>query len=183
MFLRCPGALRLRLLPLNRAERDAYLGARLKERGRELGTILGGDFVLDELTRTPFILSEVTALFEAGEPIPKTKMSILEAAIRLHEQSRSMPAILRLLLWEVCATHYLTALAMAMTEAGAVTMTDKTARGIVSKVSAGLREGQAQIENAPEPLAVIAALSAHHLLERMPSPAGTLRFEHQQYQE
>jgi hypothetical protein len=177
-----PGASRLRLLPLNRAERDAYLEARLKERGRELGTILGGDAVLDELTRTPFVLSDVTTLFEAGEPIPKTKMGILEAAIRLHEQSHEHASHLAVAPLGGRAAQYLTALAMAMTEAGAVTMTDKAARGIVSKVSAGLRE-DGQIENAPEPLAVIAALSAHHLLERMPSPAGTVRFEHQQYQE
>jgi hypothetical protein len=177
-----PGATRLRLLPLNGAERRAYLDVRLKERGRELDAILSGDAVLDELTRTPFILSEVTALFEVGKPIPKTKMGILEAAIRLHEQSQEHATHLAVAPLGGHATQYLTALGMAMTEAGAVTMTDRVARGVISKVSAGLNKDD-QIASLPEPLAVIASLSAHHVLERMPSPADTVRFEHQQYQE
>ena len=63
------------------------------------------------------------------------------------------------------AAQYLTALAMVMTEAGSVTVTEQTARGIVSKVSAKLRE-EGQIANVPEPLDVIAGLTAHHLLEK-----------------
>lgn len=177
-----PGASRLRLLPLSRAERETYLEARLKERGRKLGATLREDAVLDELTRTPFILSEVTALFEAGERIPNTKMGILAAAIRLHEQSQEHASHLAVAPLGGCASQYLIALAMEMMGAGAVTITEQVARGVVSKVSEELRQ-EGQIASAPEPMAVIAALSAHHLLERMPSPAGTVRFEHQQYQE
>jgi hypothetical protein len=177
-----PGATRLRLLPLNGAERRAYLDARLKERGRELDAILRGDAVLDELTRTPLILSEVTALFEAGNPIPKTKIGILEAATKLHEQSQDHAGHLAVAPLGGRATQYLTALAMAMMEEGAVTMTEQATRGVVSKVSARLNK-DGQIASVPEPLAVIASLSAHHVLERVPSPADPVRFEHQQYQE
>jgi hypothetical protein len=124
----------------------------------------------------------VTALFEAGEPIPKTKMGILEGAIRLHEQSQEHASHLAVAPLGGRAAQYLTALALTMTEGGAVTMTEQAERSIVSKVSAELRE-DGQIASLPEPLAVINALSAHHVLERMSSPADTVRFEHQQYQE
>ena len=177
-----PGATRLRLLSLNAAERGAYLDARLKERGRELDAILRGDAVLDELTRTPLILSEVTALFEAGKPIPNTKMGILDAATKLHEQSQEHAGHLAVAPLGGRAPQYLTALAMALMEEGAVTMTEHAARGVVSRVSARLNK-DGQIASVPEPLAVIASLTAHHVLERLPSPADRVGFEHQQFQE
>jgi hypothetical protein len=177
-----PGATRLRLLPLNAAERGAYLDARLNERGRELDAILRGDAVLDELTRTPLILSEVTALFEAGKPIPNTKMGVLEAATKLHEQSQEHAGHLAVAPLGGRAAQYLTDLAMAMMEEGAVTMTEQAARGIVSKVSAKLNK-DGQIASVPEPLAVIASLTAHHVLERVPSAVARVQFEHQQFQE
>jgi hypothetical protein len=177
-----PGASRLRLLPLNRAERGSYLEARLKERGRELDAILRGDAVLDELTRTPLILSEVTALFEAGKPIPKTKMGVLEAATKLHEQSQEHAEHLAIVPLGGRAAQYLTALAMAMMEDGAVTMTEQAARDVVSQVSARLiKDGQ--MASVPEPQAVIASLTGHHVLERVPSAADRVQFEHQQFQE
>ena len=61
-----PGALRLRLLRLRRVQRAAYLAARLGAKGAELRARIDADPSLDELTRTPFILSEVTSLFEHG---------------------------------------------------------------------------------------------------------------------
>lgn len=177
-----PGASRLRLLPLNRAERGSYLEARLKERGRELDAILREDAVLDELTRTPLILSEVTALFEAGKPIPKTKMGVLEAATKLQEQSQEHAEHLAIAPLGGRAAQYLTALAMEMMEEGAVTMTEQAARDVVSQVSARLvKDGQ--IASVPEPLAVIASLTGHHVLERVPSAADRVQFEHQQFQE
>jgi hypothetical protein len=177
-----PGATRLRLLPLNAAERGGYLDARLKERWRELDAILRGDAVLDELTRTPLILSEVTALFEAGKPIPNTKMGILDAATKLHEQSQEHAGHLAVAPLGGRAPQYLTALAMALMEEGAVTMSEHAARGIVSKVSARLNK-EGQIATVPEPLAIVVSLTAHHVLERLPSAADRVGFEHQQYQE
>jgi hypothetical protein len=177
-----PGAIRLRLLSLNAAERNAYLDARLKDRGGELDAILRGDAVLDELTRTPLILSEVTALFEAGRSIPKTKMGVLEAATKLHEQSQEHAGHLGIAPLAGRAAQYLTALAMAMMEEGAVTMAEHQARGVVSQVSARLiKDGQ--IASVPEPLAVVASLTGHHVLERVPSAADRVQFEHQQFQE
>jgi hypothetical protein len=177
-----PGATRLRLLALNAAQRRAYLDGRLKERGRELDAILTGDAVLDELTRTPLILSEVSALFEAGKPIPKTKMGILDAVTKLHEQSQEHAGDLAVAPLAGQAPQYLTALAMAMMQEGTVTLTEHAARGLISKVSEILRN-HGQIAVAPQPLAVLASLTAHHVLERVPSAADTVRFEHQQFQE
>lgn len=65
-----PGSVRLRLLTLLRRERAAYLAARLGAKASDLHLRIDADPVLNELTRTPFILSEVASLFEAGVPIP-----------------------------------------------------------------------------------------------------------------
>ena len=73
-----PGALRLRLLCLRRVQRTAYLAARLGAKGTELRTRIDTNPSLDELTRTPFILSEVASPFEAGAKIPSTKMGFGE---------------------------------------------------------------------------------------------------------
>lgn len=80
------GALRLRLLCLRRVQRTAYLAARLGAKGTELRTRIDTDPSLDEPTRTPFILSEVASLFEAGAKIPSTKIDILAEVLRLQEQ-------------------------------------------------------------------------------------------------
>ena len=88
-----PGAVRLRLLPLLRRERAAYLAARLGAKAPELQALLDAEPVLDELTRTPFILSEVASLFEAGVPIPDTKIGVLGAVIELQERGEHRNAL------------------------------------------------------------------------------------------
>ena len=50
--------------PSARAARS-YLEARLGTKSAELAARIDGDLPLDELTRTPFVLSEVVSLFEA----------------------------------------------------------------------------------------------------------------------
>ena len=72
-----PGAFRLRLLSLRRVQRAAYLEARLGTKGAELHARIDADPLLDELTRTPFTLSEVASLFEAGAEISSTKIGVL----------------------------------------------------------------------------------------------------------
>jgi hypothetical protein len=59
----------------------------LQSRAEQLRVILDGDHVLDDLTRTPLILAEVTTLFLSGVPIPKTKVGVLAAVMRLIEQA------------------------------------------------------------------------------------------------
>lgn len=174
--------LRLKLLAVSRSERMHYLQQRLGGRADELRRKLDSDPVLDELTQTPLILSEVTALFEAGAPIPKTKMGVLEGAVRLHEQLGEHSGFLALAPLDGRAQEYLAALAAALTEQGAVTAQEDAARAIVSDVATRLRDS-GQIATMPEQSAILHALCAHHLLERVAYPTLSFRFEHQQFQE
>lgn len=177
-----PGALRLRLLLLNRSERARYLQEHLGKKASELRAQLDTDPVLDDLTRTPLLLSEVTAIFEQGAPIPKTKIGVLAAAITLHEQAKEHSTALATAPLNGRAADYLAALAENMTARGAVTVDEGTARTIVSTVGARL-QSSGQITQLPEPTAILAALCGHHLLEREEYPALSFRFVHQQFQE
>lgn len=82
-----PGAIRARLLPLTRSQREQYLSQSLGDRAPILSSMLDSNTVLDSLTRTPLILSEVTTLFASGKPIPTTKMGVLGAVMNLVNQS------------------------------------------------------------------------------------------------
>lgn len=177
-----PGALRLRLLPLSRSERAHYLEQRLGNKAGELRAELDNDPVLDELTRTPLILSEVASIFEQGAPIPKSKMGVLAAAIQLHEQAKEHSAALAMAPLDGRAADYLAALAENMTARGAVTVNDEAARAVVTSAGARLRDS-GQIAQTREPSAVLAALCGHHLLEREEYPTLSFRFVHQQFQE
>ena len=86
-----PGSARARLLTITRRERAEYLKSRLGERADALRLKLDVDPVLDDLTRTPFFLSEVTSLFEAGAAVPATKIGVLEAVILLGGTIRPAP--------------------------------------------------------------------------------------------
>ena len=177
-----PGAMRARLLTITRRQRTAYLRARLGNEADQLRLDLDCDPVLDDLTRTPFILSEVTALFEAGAAIPTTKMGVLKAVTRLLEQSdehhnhfQYPPLVGR-------ARDYLGEIATRMTAQGGVTASEEDARSMVTTVATRLRDA-GQIAALPEPAAVLNTLCAHHVLERQEYPGVTFRFEHQQFQE
>ncbi|MPZ19621.1 MAG: hypothetical protein GEV06_17125 [Luteitalea sp.] len=176
-----PGAVRLRLLPLLRRERAAYLAARLAAKARGLQALLDAKPVLDDLTRTPFILSEVASLFEAGVPIPETKMGVLGAVTELQEKGEHRNALQGAPLFGR-ASDYLEALATEMTRRGAVSLPEEDARAITVAVATDLASRN-QIADVREPAAVLAALSAHHVLERADYPGVSFRFGHQQFQE
>jgi hypothetical protein len=160
-----PGALRLRLMRLRRAQRTAYLTARLGGRAVALRERIDGDASLDELTRSPFILSEVTSLFEAGAEIPNTKIGILAAVLRLQEQREEHRNALQITPIFGRQTEYLEALATEMTRRGAVSLPEADARAVIATVVRGLVE-RGQIEQVGAP-AVLAALTAHHVLVRV----------------
>lgn len=175
-----PGAVRLRLLPLLRRERTAYLAARLGAKAPGLQALLDAKSV-DDLTRTPFVLSEVASLFEAGVPIPETKMGVLGAVTDLQEKGEHHNALQAAPLFGR-ASDYLEALATEMTRRGAVSLPEEDARAITVVVARHLASRN-QIADVPEPAAVLAALSAHHVLERADYPGVSFRFVHQQFQE
>ena len=177
-----PGAVRLRLLTLTSGQRTAYLRARLGNKAAELQPRLEADPVLDELTRVPFILSEVASIFEHGAPIPNTKMGVLGSVLRLLEEAPEHRNELRLAPLYGCQAEYLRALASEMTSQGAVTLTDEAARVVARAVGQALAD-RGLLGAVPEPATVLATLTAHHVLERIEYPAVAVRFEHQQFQE
>ncbi len=176
------GAVRARLLPLTRAERIAYLDARLGGRAGSLRKRLDTDRVLDDLTRTPLFLSEVTTLFEADTRIPSTKLGVLDAVMSLVERSEEHQNPLQQAPLAGRARDYLGALATQMTMQGRVSVPEKEARSAVSSVAAILKDA-GQIGTLPDPADVLNALCAHHVLERQEYPAVAFRFAHQQFQE
>lgn len=176
-----PGALRLRLLSLRREQRAAYLAARLGAKDDELRARIDADPSLDELTRTPFILSEVASLFEAGAEIPSTKIGVLAQVLRLQEQRDEHRNSLQAAPIFGRQTDYLKALATEMTRRGAVALSEADARGVVAAAAQELAvHGQIEPVGAP---AVLATLAAHHVLELVDYPQTAYQFEHQQLQE
>jgi hypothetical protein len=176
-----PGALRLRLLPVRRVQRTTYLAHRLGAKSAVLRSRIDFDLSLDALTTTPFILSEVASLFEAGAAIPSTKIGILSQVLRLHELREEHRNSLQAAPIFDQQTNYLKALATEMTRRGAVALPDVDARATVATVAREL-VGRGQIE-AVGPPAVLASLTAHHVLERVDYPQTAFQFEHQQLQE
>ena len=176
-----PGALRLRLRRLARAQRAEYLEVRLGARGSQLIASIATDPSLDELTRTPFILSAVASLFEAGRAVPHTKIDILAQVVRVQEQREEHVNRLQGSPLFDRQTDYLKALAKEMTRRGAVELPEADARSVVADVAQELaNRGQTGPAGAPT---VLAALAAHHLLERVDYPQPAFRFDHQQIQE
>ena len=176
-----PGALRLRLLPRRRAQRVAYLTARLGAKGAELRARIDADPSLDDLTRTPFILSEVASLFEASAEIPSIKIGVLARVLRLQEQRDEHRNSLQAAPIFDRQTDYLKALATEMTRRGAVALSEADARAVVAAVARELVDlGQIELTGAP---AVLATLTAHHILERVDYPETAFQLEHQQFQE
>jgi len=178
-----PGAARFRLLPVTPGQRFRYLAQALGNGpARELNLTLSRDSVLDELTRTPFVLSEVTGLFRAGLQIPRTKLGLLRAVVGLMEHSEEHAAHLQAPPLRGLAEHYLRALAMHLTARGDVLLDESEARPACRRVGEALRNA-GQITAAPEPAEILITLTSHHILERIEYPAAGFRFEHQQFQE
>lgn len=177
-----PGSFRAKLLPLTRAQRTDYLQQSLGSRAEELASQLDANRVLDDLTRTPLILAEVITVFQSGAPIPKTKLGVLSSVMWLLEQAEEHRAHLQRQPLAGLVSDYLAALATQMTTEGDVTIEDALARTIVHSASEQLR-GASQIATLPEPAAILSALCAHHVLERLEYPSVRFRFQHQQFQE
>ncbi|GMU03749.1 NACHT domain-containing protein [Corallococcus caeni] len=176
-----PGALLLRLLRLRPAQRTAYLTARLGVQSTELRARIAADSSLDSLTRTPFVLAEVASLFEAGAEIPSTKVGVLSEVLRLQEQREEHRNALQLVPIFGLQTDYMKALATEMVRRGAVALPEADARTVVAAIARELAN-RGQIESAGAP-AVLAMLTAHHVLERVDYPQTAFQFEHQQLQE
>jgi len=177
-----PGSSRTRLIPLSRQQRARYLVQALQSRADELRVILDGDPIFDDLTRTPLILAEVARLYSSGLPIPKTKVGVLAAVMRLIEQADEHQGYLERPPVTGYSSAYLAELGAQMTARGDVALDETSARSVIHSVSRDLN-ARGQIANLPEPAAVLSILCSHHVLERLDYPSVAFRFDHQQFQE
>ena len=176
-----PGALRLRLLPLRREQRADYLAARLGAEATKLNSRIDADPSLEGLTRTPFVLSEVATLFEAGAEIPSTKLEILAQVLSLHERREEHQNALQAPPISGHQADYLRAIAVEMIHRGAVTLPETDAGETIAGVAQDLvSSGQIESVGARR---VLSSLTAHHVLERVDYPEPAFQFEHQQLQE
>ncbi len=174
------GCIRTRLLTLSREQRAEYLRQVLGEGANKLKAEIEASRVLDELTRTPLLLTQVVSLYQSSTPIPDTRVGVLEAATKLIEAEHR--AQLQIAPISNRAAVYLAGLAASMTERGEIIIGEEAANQAIQKVNAALRE-TAQLENPPNPDAILQVLCAHHVLERLENPAVSFRFQHQQFQE
>lgn len=177
-----PGAVRVRLRRVGRRARQEYIRARLGKNAPELLAAITTDPALDQLTRTPFVLAEVTSIVAAGEEIPRNRVAIMNSVISLHEKSVEHAQYLQTAPLYGMADNYLSALAAEMTKRGGVSLLAPEARSAASKVSSDLVVG-GQTDKECVPGDILNALCAHHLLERVEYPVTSYRFEHQLYQE
>lgn len=176
------GAFRFEILPLIRDQRNEYIEQSLGNRANELKSLIEENPALDELTRIPLILSEVTMIFQAGQTVPATKVGVLDATLSLLEQKSEHQSALRTAPLLGHARHYLGALALHMGRRSEVTMLEPDARATLHGLSEQLR-AEGQISTIPEPASLLNVLCAHHILERREYPSVAYRFEHQQFQE
>jgi len=109
-------------LSLSRQQRAEYLAKALQSGAEQLRVILDGDRVLDDLTRTPLILAEVTTLSLSGVPIPKTKVGVLAVVMRLIEQADEHRNYLELQPVAGYSRDYLADLGAQMTAQGDVAL-------------------------------------------------------------
>ncbi|HUE10091.1 MAG TPA: hypothetical protein VMQ54_04100, partial [Steroidobacteraceae bacterium] len=166
-----PGAFRAKLLPLNRRQRASYLRDTLGNKADDLRVQLESNRVLDNLTRTPLILSEVVTIFESGSPIPTTRIGVLGAVVMLVEATPQHRPHLQTAPLSNRANQYLTRLAAKMTACGEVVIADEDARSAIQSIAGA---------NAD---VVLHTLTAHHVLEQIDYPSIAFRFQHQQFQE
>jgi hypothetical protein len=168
----------IQLLPLTRKQRSEYLLARFGASSQELESKLDGDIVLDEITRTPLILSYVGSLFAAGRAIPATKTGVLNAVIDLVESEPQHTMALSEAPLAGFARTYLEDIACDLMAKGATQLVATQAHQLVLTTAKRLQE-TGQISTIPEPVAILRELVAHHILEVTAYPDDTFSFTHQ----
>ncbi len=173
---------RIKLRPVTRKQRLEYLRARFGANGEILADTLVKSSVLDELTRTPLILSYVGSLFDEGHAIPETKTGILQAVVEQFEQETQHSFTLNSPPLDGFARFYLEDIAYELTSRGATQLSSAQAHRTIHDSIVKLRQA-GQFFTGPEPSQVLRELVAHHILETTPYPDQTFSFLHQQFQE
>ena len=147
-----------------------------------------GAKIVDEAWRTPGVRELISiplylsALLAGGAgSSPTTKEEVLRLFVQQHERAMDHAEALQVMLLG-CHAQVLTALACHLNATASTAMPEADGRQIVATTIVELRQ-RGQIQGQPEPLAVLEALTNHHSLMRSGNDGGTIRFQHQQFQE
>jgi len=137
---------------------------------------------LRELVAVPLFLNAILRL-SPGSRLPTTKEGVLSAFVEQHNQIANRNEALR----NSTLGHekeILTDLAAVATRTANTSLPDNNAKASVQATQRRLAdEGQISAYLAPQPLSVLDALIAEHLLVRSSSEPAGYSFQHQQFQE
>lgn len=135
---------------------------------------------LRELVAIPLYLS-VLLKHASGKTLPSTKEELLRAFVTQLEKDSDKAELLRQEL-DNLHTEYLAALAAEGIEQEATSLSDDRARAVVNQEQKEL-EARGKIAKLLSPSKILDVLSAAHLLNRSSEDAGSVSFQHQQFQE
>lgn len=137
---------------------------------------------LRELVSVPLFLNAILCL-SPGSRLPTTKEGVLAAFVEEHNQIANRTEILR----NATLGHekeILLDLAAEATHIANTSLSDGKARASVQATQNRLAdEGQIVLYSAPQPMTVLDALVADHLLVRSSGTPAGYSFQHQQFQE
>lgn len=137
---------------------------------------------LRELVSVPLFLDTILRL-SPGSRLPTTKEGVLAAFVEQHNRAANRTEALR----NATLGHEKEILADLATEATRTANTslpDDKAKASVQATQKRLADaGQISVYSAPQPMVVLDALIAEHLLVRSPGDAAGYSFQHQQFQE
>ncbi|KRD79720.1 hypothetical protein [Lysobacter sp. Root983] len=137
---------------------------------------------LRELVSVPLFLNAILRL-SPGSRLPTTKEGVLAAFVEQHNQVANRSEALR----DATLGHeqeILADLAAEATRTANTSLPDGNARASVQATQRRLSdEGQISAYSAPQPMTVLDALIAEHLLVRSPGTPPGYSFQHQQFQE
>jgi hypothetical protein len=177
-----PDAIAVTVLGFTWEEQQAFIYAFLPGgRAVELIAQLRADIRLRSVTKNPFVLNGVVALYRSGKALPDNLFDLFSAVIADFEADPLRSSALTDAPLLGCHRRYLEALAQTMNKSGKTLLSQVDARSAVVAVSRELAETGIFGSQVPTPANVIDALCGHHLLHR----AGTteVRFAHQRFQE
>jgi hypothetical protein len=117
----------------------------------------------------------------SGGTLPTTKEEVLRMFVEEHEGAGARAEGLREKLFGL-HREFLTALAGEATCAGNTALAETRARAVVKQAEDRL-SAEGQLAQSPQPSAVLDVLVNLHMMVRSGDSAGTLSFQHQQFQE
>ncbi len=176
-------AVQVNIKPLSKTQRNKYLEKTLGIQASKLNSEINNNSILDKLTRTPLILSQVVNIFCISNTVIATsKMEILGEVVDLPEKLIEHSIHLQGDPLKGCAQPYLTELAVEMTLQDKTGISEQDACVIVHSKSCKLKNN-GQLVTLPEPMSILNTLCSHHILERSVTTPISFYFQHQQFQE